>query len=84
MRTIALVDDENRMLELIELYLQDSYTCIKLNSGKEILNLIDVDEPDLIILDVMMPLMDGFETCQRIREVSNVPIILLTALDGKE
>ena len=50
MRTIALVDDENRMLELIELYLQDSYTCIKLNSGREILNLIDVDEPDLIIL----------------------------------
>ena len=84
MRTIALVDDENRMLELIELYLQDSYTSIKLNSGREILNLIDVDEPDLIILDVMMPLMDGFETCQRIREVSNVPIILLTALDGKE
>ncbi|MCK2157376.1 response regulator transcription factor [Exiguobacterium sp. 17-1] len=84
MKTIALVDDEKRMLELIELYLQPTYNCIKLNSGKDVLDLIETDEPELIILDVMMPVMDGFETCRKIREVSNVPIILLTALHGKE
>ncbi|WP_035399402.1 response regulator transcription factor [Exiguobacterium sp. OS-77] len=84
MRTIALVDDENRMLELLELYLQADYRCIKLNSGREILNVLENEKPDLIILDVMMPKMDGFETCERIRQISTIPIILLTALDGKE
>lgn len=84
MRTIALVDDEDRMLELLELYLEADYRCIRVKSGQGVLDLLEVEEPDLIILDVMMPKMDGFETCERIRRMSNVPIILLTALDGKE
>lgn len=85
MKKIALVDDEQRMLDLLELYLKPlGYECIKLRSGEEIVALVKKEEPDLIVLDVMMPVMDGFETCRMVRRFSDVPIILLTALHDKE
>lgn len=85
MKKIALVDDEQRMLDLLELYLKPlGYECIKLRSGEDAIGLVKDEEPDLIILDVMMPVMDGFETCRVIRRFSDVPIILLTALHEKE
>ncbi|WP_404407033.1 response regulator transcription factor [Jeotgalibacillus malaysiensis] len=85
MKKIVLVDDEQRMLDLLELYLKPlGYECIKLRSGEDAIKLIKNEEPDLLILDVMMPVMDGFETCRMIRRFSDVPIILLTALHEKE
>jgi len=85
MKKIALVDDEQRMLDLLELYLKPlGYECIKLPSGEDAVALVKKEEPDLIILDVMMPVMDGFETCRMVRRYSKVPIILLTALHEKE
>ncbi|MDG5472274.1 response regulator transcription factor [Jeotgalibacillus sp. ET6] len=85
MKKIALVDDEQRMLDLLELYLNPlGYECIKLRSGEETIALVKKEEPDLILLDVMMPVLDGFETCREIRRFSDVPIILLTALHEKE
>ncbi|KIL50898.1 response regulator transcription factor [Jeotgalibacillus campisalis] len=85
MKKIVLVDDEQRMLDLLELYLKPlGYECFKLRSGEEAVMLLKKEEPDLMILDVMMPVMDGFETCRLVRRFSDIPIILLTALTEKE
>jgi DNA-binding response OmpR family regulator len=80
MVTILLVDDETRMLNLLGLYLEPhGYKCIKSESGRDALDLLEDEKIDLVILDVMMPEMDGWTTCKKIREFSNVPIIMLTA-----
>ena len=80
MTTILLVDDEVRMLDLLSLYLTPlKYHCLKAKSGKDALQCISGNKIDLVILDVMMPEMDGWATCQKIRELSDVPIIMLTA-----
>ncbi|MCH6267806.1 response regulator transcription factor [Neobacillus citreus] len=80
MKTIVLVDDETRMLDLLGLYLTpNGYRCIKVESGKQGLIFLQKEKIDLVILDVMMPEMDGWMTCQKIREFSDVPIIMVTA-----
>src|SRR5216117_285897 len=80
MKTILLVDDETLMLDLFSLYLSPyGYKCLKSKSGMEALQLLSIEKADLVILDVMMPEMDGWTTCKKIREVSDVPIIMLTA-----
>ncbi|MFC4800081.1 response regulator transcription factor [Neobacillus sp. GCM10023253] len=80
MKTILLVDDETRMLDLLGLYLTpNGYRCIKAESGKQGLIFLQKEKIDLVILDVMMPEMDGWMTCQKIREFSDVPIIMVTA-----
>ncbi|MDF9763091.1 DNA-binding response OmpR family regulator [Peribacillus simplex] len=85
MKTVVLVDDEQRMLDLIELYLiPHGYTCIKMKSGHEALLFLEHEHADIVILDVMMPEMDGWETCEGIRGFSNIPIIMLTARDAAE
>ncbi|MFY0779690.1 response regulator transcription factor [Peribacillus simplex] len=85
MKTVVLVDDEQRMLDLIELYLiPHGFTCMKLNSGHEAIQFLEHKQADMVLLDVMMPEMDGWETCERIRAFSNIPIIMLTARDAAE
>ena len=80
MDTILLVDDEIRMLDLLVLYLEPyGFRCIKAESGKEALTFLESEKVGIVILDVMMPEMDGLITCQKIREFSDVPIIMLTA-----
>jgi DNA-binding response OmpR family regulator len=80
MKTILLVDDEPLMLDLLALYLSPyGYRCIKSKSGMEAIRILDKEKTDLVILDVMMPEMDGWTTCKQIREFSDVPIIMLTA-----
>jgi DNA-binding response OmpR family regulator len=80
MKTILLVDDETRMLDLLDLYLKPhGFKCIKVESGKDALTYLEEEKIDIVILDVMMPEMDGWTTCKKIREFSNVPIIMLTA-----
>lgn len=84
MISILLVDDESRMLDLLSLYLVPlNFHCTKANSGEEAITKISENHFDLILLDVMMPNMDGWETCKRIREFSDVPIIMVTARDQK-
>ena len=81
MKKILLVDDEIRMLDLLGLYLApNGFKCIKAESGKEALYYLENENFDMVILDVMMPEMNGWTTCQKIREFSNVPIIMLTAM----
>ncbi|MBX4270953.1 response regulator transcription factor [Clostridium estertheticum] len=75
-----VVDDEKEIRDLIGIYLSnDGYTVIKAANGLEALNVLKNDNVDLIILDIMMPIMDGLEACMKIREDKNMPIIMLSA-----
>ncbi|MGG4488533.1 response regulator transcription factor [Metabacillus idriensis] len=85
MKKILLVDDEKLMLDLLALYLAPAgYSCIKSLSGKNAVDHVIKEEPALIILDLMMPEMNGFEVCKEIRTFSDVPIIMVTARDQQE
>lgn len=77
---ILVVDDEPRFIQLVEANLStEDYEVITAMDGQEAVNKIASESPNLVLLDVMMPVLDGFETCKRIREFSTVPIIMLTA-----
>jgi DNA-binding response OmpR family regulator len=80
MKRILLIDDEQRMLNLLSLYLiPNGFDCIKKNTGMDGMDYIKNNEVNLIILDVMMPILDGWETLAKIRAFSDIPIIMLTA-----
>jgi len=77
---ILVVDDEPRYLRLLEAnLLTEDYEVVTAMDGEEALEAFSAEPADLILLDVMMPRMDGFAVCQRIRQFSTVPIIMLTA-----
>jgi DNA-binding response OmpR family regulator len=77
---ILVVDDEPRFIRLVEANLvTEGFEVIKATDGQQAVDAVAKDRPDLVLLDVMMPVLDGFEACERIREFSNVPIIMLTA-----
>ena len=77
---ILIVDDDADLCKLLKLKLEANiFETRTAANGLEALQMAYEFQPDLIILDVMMPDMDGFETCRRLRELSNIPIILLTA-----
>ena len=83
-KTILVVDDEPRIIEAVSMNLElESYQVSAARNGYEALQKLTEDLPDLIILDVMMPEIDGFETLRKIREVSTVPVIMLT-VKGEE
>ena len=79
-KRILLVDDEPRLLKGLRFTLeQEGYETLTAMDGEEALSVFFDNQVDLILLDVMLPKMDGIQVCQRIRETSNVPIIMLTA-----
>jgi len=79
-KTILLVDDEPRYLRLMEVNLQtEGYAVRTAADGQQAVESVAASQPDLMLLDVMMPVMDGFTACGRIREFSTVPIIMVTA-----
>jgi two-component system response regulator ResD len=85
MNKILIVDDEREMRQLLRIYLQqENYLIEEAQNGKEAYEQIINNDFDLVILDVMMPIMDGWETIERVRKVSSVPIILLTAKSAVE
>lgn len=78
--TILVIDDDLEIQNLIEIYLKnEGYQVIKAGDGIEALDILAQTEVQLIILDVMMPRMDGIEACLKIREKKEVPIIMLSA-----
>jgi DNA-binding response OmpR family regulator len=87
-QTILVIDDEESIFDVIEgLLIREGYELIYLASGKAALERLDEIQPDVILLDVMMPQLDGIETCQLIKANSSwkpIPIIMVTALDSKE
>lgn len=79
-----VVDDEKEIADLIEVYLQnENYTVFKYYTAEDALCCIETQELDLAILDIMLPGMDGFALCQRIREKNFYPVIMLTAKDAE-
>lgn len=85
MNKVLIVDDEQRMLDLLELYITPhGYVCVKKTTGNDALMFLEEEQVDLVLLDVMMPDMDGWETCEKIRKFSTVPIIMLTARSADE
>lgn len=80
LQKILIVDDDDNIAELIQLYLKkESFDSEKAASGEEALRLFPVYQPDLVLLDLMLPGIDGYEVCRRIRQISQVPIIMLSA-----
>lgn len=79
-KKVLVVDDDVKIVELVKLYLnRDGYNVVNAYDGKEALRLARESHPDLIVLDIMLPGMDGLEICRLLRNESSVPIILLTA-----
>ncbi len=77
---ILIVDDDENICELLRLYLEkDSFSTIVANNGEQALKCVSLHNPDLILLDIMLPVLDGWQVCREIRKNSNVPIIMLTA-----
>lgn len=78
--TILIVDDEQRIIDLAKMYLEpDGFFVTSATSGTAARQMILRDKPSLVVLDLMLPGMDGLEVCRRVREESDVPIIMLTA-----
>ena len=79
-KRVLVVDDDTKTVELVKLYLKrDGYKVIAAADGMEALKLARQTHPDLIVLDLMLPGMDGLQVCRTLREESDVPIIMLTA-----
>jgi DNA-binding response OmpR family regulator len=85
MGTILVVDDEPRYLRLMEANLiTEGFQVLKATNGQEAVDVVVERHPELVLLDVMMPVLDGFGACERIREFSNVPIIIVTARGSEQ
>jgi two-component system OmpR family response regulator len=77
---ILIVDDDTNIVELIRLYLEkEGFSASVAHNGAKALQLFKEEAPSLVILDIMMPEMDGWQVCREIRRISNIPIIMLTA-----
>ncbi len=78
--SILVVDDEKEIADLVEIYLvSDGYKVFKAHNAQKGLELLEKESVQLVLLDIMMPGMDGLEMCKRIRETNNIPIIMLSA-----
>ena len=81
---ILVVDDEAEIADLVEFYLQsEGYQVFKFYNGNDALKCMETEEINLAILDVMLPDVDGFTVCRKIRELSNLPVIMLTAKEDE-
>ena len=81
-QTVLVVEDEASIASFVSLYLKNAgYTVRTVGTGKDALAQVEAGRPDLIVLDLMLPDVDGIEVCQRIRQSSEVPILMLTARD---
>lgn len=77
---ILVVDDDQNIRELLRLYLiKEGYTVALAGDGEQALELYSAEKPDMVLLDVMMPKLDGWETCRRLRKLGDTPVIMLTA-----
>ena len=77
---IMIVDDDKNICELLRLYLEkEDFATVTAGDGKQAVDSFETEKPDLVLLDIMMPRMDGWEACRRLREKSKVPVIMLSA-----
>ena len=79
-RKILIVDDDPNICELLRLYIEkEDYSTVIANDGEQAIALFNREQPVLILLDIMLPKMDGWQVCREIRKTSNCPIIMITA-----
>jgi DNA-binding response OmpR family regulator len=77
---VMIVDDDVNIAELLRLYLdKDGYDTVMAHSGRDAVRLFEETKPDLVLLDIMLPGMDGWQVCREIRKKSQTPVIMLTA-----
>ncbi|MBN2110193.1 MAG: response regulator [Methanosarcinaceae archaeon] len=84
---VLIVDDEQAIVELMGLYLISDYEVINAYNGREALKRVKADKPDIVLLDVMMPDMNGYEVCRILKtsvETQFLPVVMVTALSGKD
>ncbi len=82
---ILVVDDEENILQVIKAYLEkNNYIVYKADTGRGAIHLFETFQPDLIVLDLMLPDMTGEEVCRMVRKSSNVPILMLTAKSSED
>lgn len=82
---ILVVDDDQNLCKLMKIYLKNAGFDVRVaNDGIQALEVFRKERPDLVILDIMIPFMDGWEVCQQLRRESDVPILMLTAKDTKD
>ena len=80
MPKMLIADDNRQITSILEEYAKKEGYDVKIAyNGRQALDTFDKHKPDIVLLDVMMPIIDGFEVCRRIRKVSNVPLIMITA-----
>ena len=80
MATMLIADDNRQITSILDEYAKKEGYEVKIAyNGRQALEAFNTDKPDIVLLDVMMPIMDGFEVCREIRKVSNVPVIMITA-----
>ena len=80
MSKILVVDDESKIRELVHVYLsREGFAVVEASDGISALDIISREKPDLVILDIMLPGIDGLEVCKKIRQTSMLPIMMLTA-----
>lgn len=85
MKQILLIEDEKEISDLLDTFLTESgYAVLTAADGAEGLRLFEEHRPELVLLDIMLPVMNGYMVCERIREVSDVPVIMLTALSDEQ
>ena len=83
-RTVVIVEDDPGIADLLDLYLRKSgFRALQAATGERGLDLIQQHRPALVLLDIGLPGIDGFEVCRRVRATSNVPVLFLTARDGE-
>ena len=84
-KKILIIDDDKNICEILKIYLKnEGYEVIAAYDGSEGINLAKMHKPNLILLDIMLPVISGWEVCKMLRQFTNVPIIMLTALDTME
>ncbi|MCX6132720.1 MAG: response regulator [Ignavibacteriales bacterium] len=86
-KKVLIVDDESSMVSVLQRHVSNAgYEFVSASNGQEALEKIEKEEPDLVLLDLVMPGMNGFETCRRIREnekTKKLPVLIITALRGQ-
>jgi len=77
---VLIVDDDIKLVELLKTYFEkDGFDVLVAHDGKRALTMIQEAKPDIVVLDIMLPILDGWEVCRRVRRDSDIPIIMLTA-----
>lgn len=84
-QTVLIADDEPQIREILRIYFKkEGFKVVEAADGAEALVQIQAGKPDIILLDIMMPVLDGVEVCKQVRKISDIPIIMLTAKDSDD